>query len=124
MRARSTAEVKESWAWARGRRTRLVPLLVASYSAELLGLGGVLFFGIGLVATMPLWATLIERFSGGATRARGREQVGLAMGLAGVVILNPRRFPQGVATGGVLVCSLETFLSQQPPNPSFIHCLQ
>jgi len=43
---------------------------------------------------------------------------------AGVVILNPRRFPQGVATGGVLVCSLETFLSQQPPNPSFIHCLQ
>jgi drug/metabolite transporter (DMT)-like permease len=39
-----------------------------------------------LVATMPLWATLIERFTGGRTLAR--EWIGIGLGLAGVVILN------------------------------------
>jgi drug/metabolite transporter (DMT)-like permease len=39
-----------------------------------------------LVATMPLWATLFERFTGGRTQTR--EWIGIALGLAGVVILN------------------------------------
>lgn len=43
---------------------------------------------------------------------------------SGVVILNPRRFPQGMATIGMLVTSLETFISRGSPYPSFIHWLQ
>lgn len=42
----------------------------------------------------------------------------------GVVILNPRRFPQGAATIGALIGSLETFLSHGPPYLGFIHWLQ
>ena len=42
----------------------------------------------------------------------------------GIVILNPRRFPQGAATIGALISSLETFLNREPPYPSFIHWLQ
>jgi hypothetical protein len=75
------AALRASWAWARGRRSRLVPLLVASYSAELLGLGGVLFFGVGLVATMPLARafrdTLLTRIYlelGGATSSQTRRE--------------------------------------------------
>lgn len=50
-------------------------------------------------------------------RSEGRDH-------AGVVILNPRRFPQGAATIGALVHSLGTFLTQESPYPSFIHWLQ
>jgi hypothetical protein len=50
-------------------------------------------------------------------RSEGRDH-------AGVVILNPGRFPQGAATIGALVHPLEAFLSQEPPYPSFIHWLQ
>jgi drug/metabolite transporter (DMT)-like permease len=59
-----------------------------------------------LVATMPLWATLIERFSGGAVRARPqrREQVGIALGLAGVVVLNLGGELRASGTGAV--CAL------------------
>ncbi len=39
-----------------------------------------------LVATIPLWATLFERFTGG--RPQRGEWLGLGFGLAGVVILN------------------------------------
>ena len=39
-----------------------------------------------LVATMPLWATLLERFTGGRTSAR--EWAGIGLGLAGVIVLN------------------------------------
>jgi drug/metabolite transporter (DMT)-like permease len=39
-----------------------------------------------LVATMPLWATLFERFAGG--RIARLEWVGLALGFVGVVVLN------------------------------------
>ena len=39
-----------------------------------------------LVATMPLWATLFERFTGGRTRAG--EWIGIGLGLCGVVVLN------------------------------------
>jgi drug/metabolite transporter (DMT)-like permease len=39
-----------------------------------------------LVATMPLWATLFERFTGG--RIGRLEWVGIALGLTGVVVLN------------------------------------
>jgi drug/metabolite transporter (DMT)-like permease len=39
-----------------------------------------------LVATMPLWATVFERFGGGRTQPR--EWIGIGIGLSGVVILN------------------------------------
>src|SRR5271170_5496109 len=39
-----------------------------------------------LVATMPLWATLFERFTGSRTTAR--EWLGIGLGLGGVVVLN------------------------------------
>jgi Domain of unknown function (DUF5615) len=42
----------------------------------------------------------------------------------GLVILHPRRFPQGAATTGALVASLATFASTGPPYPGFIHWLQ
>lgn len=42
----------------------------------------------------------------------------------GVVILNPRRFPQGKGTIGTLVASLEHFLDAGSPYPSFVHWLQ
>src|SRR3979411_2362842 len=34
----------------------------------------------------------------------------------GVVILNPRRFPQGAATIGALISSLESVLSREQPQ--------
>jgi drug/metabolite transporter (DMT)-like permease len=39
-----------------------------------------------LVATMPLWAVLFSRLAG--DRVSGREWLGIALGLAGVVVLN------------------------------------
>jgi drug/metabolite transporter (DMT)-like permease len=57
-----------------------------------------------LVATMPLWATLFERFTGGQTRARPREYLGIGLGLAGVVILNLGGEMR--ATGMGAVCAL------------------
>jgi hypothetical protein len=42
----------------------------------------------------------------------------------GIVILNPRRFPQGDASAGALVTGLAAFVSSGPPYPSFIHWLQ
>jgi drug/metabolite transporter (DMT)-like permease len=39
-----------------------------------------------LVATMPLWATLLSRFTGAVVHPR--EWVGIALGFAGVVLLN------------------------------------
>lgn len=42
----------------------------------------------------------------------------------GIVILNPRRFPQRAASIGALVASLEAFIATGPPYPSFVHWLQ
>jgi hypothetical protein len=42
----------------------------------------------------------------------------------GIVVLHPRRFPQGAATIGALVAALETFAAAGPSYPSFIHWLQ
>ena len=42
----------------------------------------------------------------------------------GIVILNPRRFPQGPASIGPLVISLGELLASGPPYESFIHWLQ
>ncbi len=42
----------------------------------------------------------------------------------GLVILHPRRFPQGAGTTGALVTALRTVVSTGPPYPSFIHWLQ
>ena len=50
-------------------------------------------------------------------RDRGREHYG-------IVILNPRRFPQSSATIGALVASLDAFIVAGPPYPSFVHWLQ
>lgn len=54
---------------------------------------------------------------------RRRRQSGT--GHAGIVILNPRRFPQGQpATLGRLVTSLDTFIASGRPYPSFVCWLQ
>jgi predicted nuclease of predicted toxin-antitoxin system len=42
----------------------------------------------------------------------------------GVVILNPKRFPQGAASVGALVTSLDRLLAGGSPYESFIHWLQ
>jgi hypothetical protein len=42
----------------------------------------------------------------------------------GIVILNPRRFPQGSASVGALVMSLDRLIAAGPPYDSFIHWLQ
>ncbi len=42
----------------------------------------------------------------------------------GIVILNPRRFPQGAGTIGALVAALVAFISSGPPYPSFVHWLR
>lgn len=42
----------------------------------------------------------------------------------GVVILNPKRFPQGTASVGALVTSLDTLLADGSPYETFIHWLQ
>ena len=55
-----------------------------------------------LVATMPLWATLFERFTG--ARIGRLEWVGIALGLTGVVVLNLGGDLR--ASGGGAVCAL------------------
>jgi len=52
-------------------------------------------------------------------RYRGRDR-----SHSGIVILNPRRFPQGPGSIGPLVKSLEELISGGPPYESFIHWLQ
>jgi predicted nuclease of predicted toxin-antitoxin system len=42
----------------------------------------------------------------------------------GIVILNPRRFPQGPVSIGPLVTSLERLMDAGAPYESFIHWLQ
>lgn len=42
---------------------------------------------------------------------------------AGIVILNPRRIPQGPGSIGPLVTSLEELIAGGPPYESFIHWL-
>lgn len=42
----------------------------------------------------------------------------------GIVILNPRRFPQGPASIGPLVRSLDELITDGPPYESFIYWLQ
>ena len=43
---------------------------------------------------------------------------------SGIVILNPQRFPQGPASIGPLVKSLDELIVDGPPYESFIHWLQ
>jgi Domain of unknown function (DUF5615) len=47
-------------------------------------------------------------------RSHGRDH-------SGIVILNPRRFPQGAASIGALVTSLHQLIQAGPPYESFIH---
>jgi len=42
----------------------------------------------------------------------------------GLVILNPNRFPQGPATTGHIVASLDALATAGPPYDSFVHWLQ
>jgi len=42
----------------------------------------------------------------------------------GIVILHPRRFPQGAATTGALIAALGAFDAAGAPYPSFIYWLQ
>ncbi len=42
----------------------------------------------------------------------------------GIVILHPRRFPQGAPSMGRLVTALSSFIQAGPPYPGFIHWLQ
>jgi hypothetical protein len=50
-------------------------------------------------------------------RSQGREH-------SGVVVLNPKRFPQGASSLGPLIVSLDQLIASEPPYPSFIHWLQ
>jgi predicted nuclease of predicted toxin-antitoxin system len=50
-------------------------------------------------------------------RSRGKSHLG-------VVILNPKRFPQGQASVGALVAALERLLEHGSPYEGFIHWLQ
>jgi hypothetical protein len=50
-------------------------------------------------------------------RAENREH-------CGIVILNPRRFPQGPGSVGPLVTSLDRLIAAGPPYDCFIHWLQ
>ena len=50
-------------------------------------------------------------------RDRGREH-------RGIVILHPRRFPQGSATIAALIAALAAFAGAGAPYPSFVHWLQ
>lgn len=52
-------------------------------------------------------------------RYRGRDR-----SHRGIVILNPRRFPQGPGSIGPLVTSLEQLITGGSPYESFIHWLQ
>jgi hypothetical protein len=42
----------------------------------------------------------------------------------GIIILNPRRFPQGAASIGMLVSALDQLIAAGPPYEGFIHWLQ
>lgn len=42
----------------------------------------------------------------------------------GIVILNPRRFPQGAVSIGALVTSLDRLIGADPDYESFVHWLQ
>jgi predicted nuclease of predicted toxin-antitoxin system len=42
----------------------------------------------------------------------------------GIVILHPRRFPQGEASMGKLLAALSRFIAAGEPYPNFIHWLQ
>lgn len=42
----------------------------------------------------------------------------------GLVILHPRRFPQGARTTGALIAALRTFILAGPPYLSFVQWLQ
>lgn len=42
----------------------------------------------------------------------------------GIVILNPRRFPQGAASTRALIASIEAPLAGGPTYPGFVHWLQ
>jgi predicted nuclease of predicted toxin-antitoxin system len=42
----------------------------------------------------------------------------------GIVILHPRRFPQGDTSTGKLVATLSSFIEAGAPYPSFVHWLQ
>jgi uncharacterized protein DUF5615 len=50
---------------------------------------------------------------------RGREEAH-----SGIVMLHSRRFPQGSASNGKLVKSLDRLVALEPPYPSFVHWLQ
>lgn len=51
------------------------------------------------------------------SRSEGRDH-------KGIVILNPKRFPQGAASIGPLVASLDKLIAVGSPYSSFIHWLQ
>lgn len=56
--------------------------------------------------------------------ALDREYRGRGRPHHGIVILHPRRFPEGAASTGPLVDALSHVLQTGPPYPSFIHWLQ
>lgn len=56
--------------------------------------------------------------------ALDREYASLGREHHGIVILHPRRFPQGEQSIGRLVASLSSFADGEPPYPSFVHWLQ
>ncbi len=53
-----------------------------------------------------------------------RRYRGLDLSHSGIVILNPRRFPEGNVSLGPLGTSLDQLMTDGPPYNSFIHWLQ
>ncbi len=56
--------------------------------------------------------------------ALDREYHGRGRNHCGIVILHPRRFPQGAATIGRIIAALDAFVVEGQPYPGFIHWLQ
>ena len=56
--------------------------------------------------------------------ALDREYLSRRRGHHGIVILHPRRFPQGPAGEAPLIASLAAFLVIGPPHAGFVHWLQ
>ena len=86
---------------------------------ELRGLGDADIFEYAQTAERSIVTYNRDDFLGLDRRCRAQSRPH-----CGIVILNPRRFPQGPASVGPLVTSLDRLIADGPLYESFIHWLQ